>query len=424
MTRWIWTIILASSLTMLPMLWAQPVSEEVTELPRQSVDDTQQPLRFGGRMETEYSEPEPHRVVSERYIEFVVLNQGETDKQIDLALEDCKEAYVAVWPLHAASRGEDFEFILDTSQQRGIRAEATGRLDSPEFAGLPPVYKAYKIQSAQRGVYPAQLKVSGSRGARQVYGVVANQEKSELTLTVHLSHDQAFTGTPLSFFAALKYQGQPVTNATVVAQICKEGSGQLTDISLLDDGQKQDSHAADGIYTAQAIVGSEIAREPGPWFIRFHASGNVPGSQHRFQRTASLYFHHAAAAGVIMNPVREYQLNRGKTDQLIFKVPVQIQSPGKYRLTGMLIGKKENKLRSIAWSMETRQIADVGEHHYFLTFHGADIQAAGMAGPYRLDMELFSLDRLELAARSRRHYWTLPYSLNTFPQPTSNDSQK
>jgi pimeloyl-ACP methyl ester carboxylesterase len=371
----------------------------------QRIADRAEPdVRFSGVVQAG-NDKEAYRAFSTRYIEFIPMSAEKTSCDIPVLLEDSEHAHVVVWPLHQMQRGEIFTLALDNKGQRGMQISDSKNIemDGTEMS-LPQGGQCLVIAQATRGEYP--LRITTARSAQtRMFAVVVNSE-SKLTLQFSLSSLYGFDGMPLDICATLRDGTNPITGAQVTVDVAREGSKEFARITLNDDGMNGDARANDGVYATRATIGRNFARETGDWLLRVFASG-VNGSGQRFQRSAKVYFQHCQRSGEIHKPVHEEALydSAHKLTQLGFSVPVAIYQPGRYRLLGTLyVNASDGSLTPIAWTMDSRQIANTSQKTYELMFPGEDI--GNTSGPFHLKLELFSLDRIEMAAEPLEGYWT------------------
>lgn len=405
------TLLILAIIAAVTPAYAQPLVEELDSFPQWLSTDKQKSVRFVGRMQNKVRKTQPHRVETTRYVDFVRITATESSKDFPIFLENSDKAYIAVWPIGKKHQDDSYSITLPTTLVQEHRS-----LGLSEMMNLPRRGQVIVVDNPSQGKY--SLTLTQKQSLSKVYAILVNTH-SKLTLGAQLSRQYGFAGMPLTLSVDLQNDDMPIRGVQVEAHVYKRKPQNRKDIkhfSLKDDGLAGDVRANDGIYTLRKVLGEEIAEKPGQWIVRVAAHGKCPRTGSAFKRSARLSFRHCALRGLIGKPHREYQIRnrRGKWGHIVFKVPVHVYEPGKYRLFGVLSGKDRNNGRAIAWAMETREIKQQGSKMYFLSFPGADIRAANIAGPFRLDLQLFSLDHFEMAALPQADYRTFPYVVDNF----------
>ena len=329
---------------------------------------------------------EPYQVRSTRYVQIVKLAQRQAN--VPIYLEQSGRAYLALWPLTTTE--SNYQASLADRDNNGIQAVCF-----QEKAGMTEVpVKGWQIESPLTGEYALTIESRNNAGQ---YALVVNTY-SNLALECSLPSTSMFSREQITFSAKLTDGQQMPGNARVMVYLSRPGSDQRQQIALNDNGKDGDASANDGIYSCRRQIGVTAATEPGCWFAQFSADGT--SGTHRFRRTAGLYFQHAIPGGSILAAIDEYRWSGDDNQRyLALKVPVRIHQPGRYQLSGIIAKGKQN----IAWAKETRQF-DRGISYCFLVFpEPEDSQNSATSDPLLAQMQLVSLERMELAG-PRRDY--------------------
>jgi CSLREA domain-containing protein len=146
-----------------------------------------------------------------------------------------------------ASDGGELDFTLTTPG---------GTLITPAIAASNPLITytnvittliGYDVVSPGQGNWTAHVAISGTASSDVSYAMLALLE-SELSLSILLDENVYHSNDPVPLAAQLMNASDPITEATVTAQI--EGPGGSTQVlSLYDDGSHGDAQANDGIYS-------------------------------------------------------------------------------------------------------------------------------------------------------------------------------
>lgn len=146
-----------------------------------------------------------------------------------------------------ASDGGELDFTLTSPGGTFITPTVAASDPLITYTNAITTLTEYDVTSPEQGNWTAHITISGTASSEVSYAMLTLLD-SELSLSIHLEENVYLINDPVSLTVQLVNASDPVTGATVTAQI--EGPGGSTQaLSLYDDGSHGDAQANDGIYS-------------------------------------------------------------------------------------------------------------------------------------------------------------------------------
>ncbi|GEM_PF-5956087 len=247
------------------------------------------------------------------------------------------------------------------------------------------------IENPPTGRWMVRLRTSAAKPASQyVVTVTAEGAHHELIASHVLKTIQP--GEPVSIEASLIYDGRPVPEASVAAQVSSFGypkAIQEQRLVLYDDETHGDRVPGDGVYTT--TITPERAGEID---VRLHATDG-----HTFERTDAIMFHVSRQGARIVRGVSDRGVDQdsdGHYESLEVVAEVEVtDAEGQYRLKGMLTDVNGKLVEPpLVGGLFAQQVqrgtpgvyANVphgaGVYQVSLFFPGSEIRGSHKDGPY------------------------------------------
>jgi pimeloyl-ACP methyl ester carboxylesterase len=293
-----------------------------------------------------------------------------------------------------------------------------------EFYEIPTILgnvKMFIIKNASQGRWVMRVRGESEIPPDGTLALMWAVFYSPLKLSVEIPKAIYSVGERAVLKAQLTKAGQPVTGATVTAEVIQP-DGQLVTVNLLDDGEHQDGIAGDGVYGA---VLTNLT-EPGTYPFIVTAKGQTRQEEGtNFERSAMGSFKVASPAARLTGQYNDEGVdedNDGLFEYLRVDLQVQVQQAGSFTLSGALA---DGSGRIITQASVSFEATSSGIVTVSLPFDGESIGNWGYSGRFQLrDIKLLhQTDRGWIIADVQEHpYDTKEYQANQFPSTLSRQS--
>ncbi|HRK32479.1 MAG TPA: hypothetical protein PLD59_15550, partial [Tepidisphaeraceae bacterium] len=240
------------------------------------------------------------------------------------------------------------------------------------------------------------------------YVVEAVSATSTISLATSTDRTGYRRGDPIRIEAVLRDASTPVLDGSVAAMVLKP-DGQMTSLTLRDDGTQGDPTAGDGRY-----VGVLTDTQVGGTFrisVKANGSSTRPFSRESFvmaavARSETRFTGNFIDRGVDLN-------SNGLFDRLVINAEIAVTHAGTYRYTAELTQNDGTLLQTVNGALGL----SAGTQNLPLSFDGAAIYSARLNGPYRLKVlrlaEEEATDLLPLQDLTNAHT-TAAYTFHQF----------
>jgi len=317
-----------------------------------------------------------------------------------------------------------FSFELQSPTGETITPNQAQQGSDIEFYEITTIFgdvKMFIIKNASQGRWVMRVKGESEIPPDGTPALMWAAFHSPLKLNVEIPKAIYSIGEGVVLKAQLTKEGQPVTGATVNAEVIQP-DGQSFTVNLLDDGSHQDGIAGDGVY------GSVLTNLNEPGTYRFIVTAKGQTRQEggtNFERSAMGSFDVASPAARLTGQYNDEGVdedNDGLFELLRVDVQVQVQQAGNFTLSGALA---DGSGRIITQASVSFEAATSGVVTVSLPFDGEPIGNWGYSGRFQLrDITLLhQTDRGWVIADIQEHpYDTREYQANQFPSTLSRQS--
>ncbi len=343
------------------------------------------------------------------------LTVGEAVFLIDEADQieiDIVSTFEAITTSILAPTGE----LIDENSIVGLGGEFTsfaGSLpDSPFLspASEPGFHFIYRFPSLGQGNYTVRFEADPSL-SEEVAIITRLVTTSPLAVGLIATNPQVNEGDLAVLTAAVFEGGQPVADATVITTI-RDSDGNLSNLTLLDDGLDADDTAGDGLYS-----GEFEAQIPGEYGAVAAISG-LTSSGLAFVRQAAASFSVLPRRSILTGSFTDSGVDdtgNGLFDRLVISVETDTVEAGPYRLFVKLEAANGNTVVRSADADLT-----VGSGSIAVEFEADAILELAEDGPYEIklfDIFLLEPNRITPADRLEDLGQTRVFLLSQFQRP-------
>jgi len=147
----------------------------------------------------------------------------------------------------SASDGEELDFTLTSPGGVLITPTVAGSDPFITYTNVVTTLTGYDVTNPEQGNWTAHVAISGTASSEASYAILVLLD-SDLGLSIPLDENMYHVNDPVPLAAQLVNASDPVTKATVVAQV-ESPDGSTQTIFLYDDGSHGDAQADDGVYS-------------------------------------------------------------------------------------------------------------------------------------------------------------------------------
>jgi len=268
----------------------------------------------------------------------------------------------------------------------------------------------YIINAPQEGTW----KLSISAESTTPIGMVASVS-SPMMLRFNFDQRSYKPADGARIETSIEYRGVTIKRGTTLSAAVLLPDGNRRPIDVQDNRRNGDAKARDGVFTGQFDIPANISVDQP--FVQLELVGTFKGSTRKVYVTLPV-----VPAGASIGEVQESTVDSDRDsliDSLALTITLNVARSGNYGLKGTLVAANGTEVGSAIFSSsQNKQALETGKNDIILMFEGRAIRQLALAGPYKLNLNLFDENNANTEiVRADGMYATQAYNLENFESP-------